>query len=229
MFLVDLYLKVPIFLLQAEQLFCSRLARLVLIDQVCIDRVMNRSNQSAVRTEQTRNDFAPSSTSTLDDDEALAAELTVRNMTGSARLFSTRSLMNLFDNDETVDILSTHEQVLVQRGNSFVSRSRDQLNKAAASGAATAQGHTSEKMRSKLGVESIKRGLHRVAAELGAMTRKLRDEEEDARRDFSWKLAAMVVDRICMVVFAAANIISTFAILFTADNFFKDSNPDPRF
>ena len=61
------------------------------------------------------------------------------------------------------------------------------------------------------------------------ITKKLKDDKQDETRGFTWKFAAMVIDRLCMIIFAIATIISTLAILLSSKNFFKDSIPDPRF
>ena len=75
----------------------------------------------------------------------------------------------------------------------------------------------------------LKRNLCMILRELRLLTKKLREDEEDESKGKRWKFAAMVIDRLCMIIFSIANLTSTFAILLTAKNVFKDSNPDPKF
>lgn len=46
---------------------------------------------------------------------------------------------------------------------------------------------------------------------------KKEDETGDVTRD--WKFAAMVVDRLCLIVFTLFTIIATLAVLFSAPHF----------
>ena len=75
----------------------------------------------------------------------------------------------------------------------------------------------------------VKRNLHLILKEMRVITQKIKDDEDDEQKAFTWKFAAMVIDRLCMIIFAIANVVSTVGILLTSKNFFKDSNPDPRF
>lgn len=48
---------------------------------------------------------------------------------------------------------------------------------------------------------------------------QLRKEDETSEITKDWKFAAMVVDRLCLIIFTLFTIISTVAVLFSAPNF----------
>lgn len=48
---------------------------------------------------------------------------------------------------------------------------------------------------------------------------QLRSEDEKSEITKDWKFAAMVVDRLCLIIFTLFTIISTVAVLFSAPNF----------
>jgi hypothetical protein len=70
-------------------------------------------------------------------------------------------------------------------------------------------------------VAPLKKTLHNILKELRFITQKVKDDEEEEGRQLGWKFAAMVIDRLCIIVFTVATFISTIAILFTSKNFFK--------
>lgn len=63
-------------------------------------------------------------------------------------------------------------------------------------------------------------GSHRELAgilkELRVITDKIRHDDEDQLINNDWKFAAMVVDRICLILFTLFTIIATIAVLFSA-------------
>ena len=71
--------------------------------------------------------------------------------------------------------------------------------------------------------------LESILNELKSVTQRLKDEDEEEEQSLNWKFAAMVIDRLCMYVFAIATLISTVVILFTSPNLYKSSDPDPIF
>ena len=83
--------------------------------------------------------------------------------------------------------------------------------------------------KDKNDVLSLRKNLNLILKELRVITNKLKDDEEDEQKSLNWKFAAMVIDRLCMFIFAIATFISTVLILFTSNNFFKSSDPDERF
>ena len=81
----------------------------------------------------------------------------------------------------------------------------------------------------KADVTSLKRNLNLILKELRTITNKIKDDEEDEVQALTWKFAAMVIDRLCMVFFAVATALSTGLILLTSKNFFEPSDPSDRF
>jgi nicotinic acetylcholine receptor len=75
----------------------------------------------------------------------------------------------------------------------------------------------------------VKRTLTMILKELRLMTQKIKTDEHFEEIGLNWKFAAMVIDRLCMIVFAFATFISTAGILFTSPNLYKSSDPDPKF
>jgi len=55
-----------------------------------------------------------------------------------------------------------------------------------------------------------------MLVELEALTGRVKGEEASEAECNDWKFAAMVVDRICLILFTIFTIVSTFAILFSA-------------
>ncbi|EEB15743.1 nicotinic acetylcholine receptor subunit dalpha6, dalpha7, putative [Pediculus humanus corporis] len=60
------------------------------------------------------------------------------------------------------------------------------------------------------------RELALILKELRIITDKLRKEDEAAEITNDWKFAAMVVDRLCLIIFTLFTIIATIAVLFSA-------------
>lgn len=78
-------------------------------------------------------------------------------------------------------------------------------------------------------INSVRKNLSSILKEIRLITQKLKDDEEDEAKSLNWKFAAMVIDRLCLVVFSFATIFSTIFILFTSKNIFKPSDPHPIF
>jgi hypothetical protein len=74
---------------------------------------------------------------------------------------------------------------------------------------------------SKAEVQSLKLNLNLIFCELKYLTKKIRDDEDDESKSLYWKFAAMVIDRLCIIFFALATLISTIIILFSSKNFFR--------
>ncbi|CAH8550199.1 unnamed protein product [Schistosoma turkestanicum] len=60
--------------------------------------------------------------------------------------------------------------------------------------------------------------LEVIITELRFITKKLRDNEQEALMSLEWKFAARVIDRFCLIIFSLCNIVVTFAILCSAPN-----------
>lgn len=65
-----------------------------------------------------------------------------------------------------------------------------------------------------------KNELSEILKELKTLTSKIKKDEEFEEEENDWKFAAMVIDRLCLWMFTLFTIGSTFAILFSAPNFF---------
>ena len=66
--------------------------------------------------------------------------------------------------------------------------------------------------------------LHRelclILKEIKVITDKIRDDEESSAVESDWKFAAMVLDRLCLVVYTLFTIVATVAMLATAPHVF---------
>ena len=62
----------------------------------------------------------------------------------------------------------------------------------------------------------IFRGLSLILKEIKIITDKIRDDEESAAIENDWKFAAMVLDRLCLIVFTLFTIVATVAVLAAA-------------
>lgn len=60
------------------------------------------------------------------------------------------------------------------------------------------------------------RELNLILRELRYITSRMRKDEQEREVVGEWKFAAMVVDRVCLIIFSAFTIISTCACLFSA-------------
>ncbi|XP_058835246.1 neuronal acetylcholine receptor subunit alpha-7-like [Topomyia yanbarensis] len=58
-----------------------------------------------------------------------------------------------------------------------------------------------------------------ILKELRYITDQLRKEDENGEVTRDWKFAAMVVDRLCLIIFTLFTLIATLAVLFSAPNF----------
>nr|XP_014282443.2 neuronal acetylcholine receptor subunit alpha-7-like isoform X3 [Halyomorpha halys] len=64
--------------------------------------------------------------------------------------------------------------------------------------------------------EGPHRELGQILKELRMITDKLRKDDEAAEITNDWKFAAMVVDRLCLIIFTLFTVIATIAVLFSA-------------
>ncbi|XP_037079753.1 neuronal acetylcholine receptor subunit alpha-7-like isoform X4 [Pollicipes pollicipes] len=60
------------------------------------------------------------------------------------------------------------------------------------------------------------RELHLILRELRTVTDRLRQEDDEAVVTSDWKFAAMVVDRLCLIVFTLFTVVATVAVLLSA-------------
>ena len=62
----------------------------------------------------------------------------------------------------------------------------------------------------------VSRELSLILKEIKIITDKIRDDEESAAIENDWKFAAMVLDRLCLIVFTLFTIVATVAVLAAA-------------
>ncbi len=76
---------------------------------------------------------------------------------------------------------------------------------------------------------SLRKNLSSILSEIRLMTQRLKDDEENETKSLNWKFAAMVIDRLCLVIFSIATVLSSVLILSTSKNIFKSSDPNKIF
>ena len=69
--------------------------------------------------------------------------------------------------------------------------------------------------------ESFSQNLNMILKELQTITNKIKNDEDDEEMSLDWKFAAMVIDRLCLVIFTFATFMSTALTVITSKNFFK--------
>jgi len=77
-------------------------------------------------------------------------------------------------------------------------------------------------------LNGLRKHLHLILKEIRLINLKLKREEGDEESSLDWKFAAMVIDRLCMILFIIATIFSN-ALILSSKNFFKSSNPSEHF
>ena len=58
--------------------------------------------------------------------------------------------------------------------------------------------------------------LNTLHAELKVITKRMEEEDEEDDESKDWKFAAMVVDRLCLIIFTVVILGSTGVIMFSA-------------
>jgi hypothetical protein len=75
---------------------------------------------------------------------------------------------------------------------------------------------------------TLKNCLESILREIRIITNKLVEDEKYEDKQLKCKFAAVVLDRLCMVIFSILIFLST-AIIFTSENFMKNSDPDHKY
>ena len=55
-----------------------------------------------------------------------------------------------------------------------------------------------------------------ILKEIRVITEKLKEDDEAAAVEADWKFAAMVIDRLCLIVYTLFTIIASVAVIWTA-------------
>jgi nicotinic acetylcholine receptor len=63
--------------------------------------------------------------------------------------------------------------------------------------------------------------MRTIITELQFLTDHVKQEEEEDDVSQDWKFSAMVIDRLCLVLFTLMTTIFSYVTLFSAPNFFK--------
>jgi nicotinic acetylcholine receptor, invertebrate len=63
--------------------------------------------------------------------------------------------------------------------------------------------------------------MRTILTELKFLTGHVRQEEEEDDVSQDWKFSAMVIDRLCLIIFTLTTTIFSYVTLFSAPNFFK--------
>ena len=62
----------------------------------------------------------------------------------------------------------------------------------------------------------LHRELGLILKEIKVITDKIREGEDSSSIEGDWKFAAMVIDRLCLIVYTIFTILATIAVLWTA-------------
>ena len=72
----------------------------------------------------------------------------------------------------------------------------------------------------------LSNNMKSILKELRYITHKIKRDEYEEEKSLDWKFAAMVIDRLCMILFYLATFVTTCLILLTSKSFYKKSDPD---
>ena len=64
--------------------------------------------------------------------------------------------------------------------------------------------------------QPLQKELGLILKEIKVITDKIKEEDETAAIEGDWKFAAMVIDRLCLIVYTLFNIIAIVVVLWTA-------------
>ena len=64
--------------------------------------------------------------------------------------------------------------------------------------------------------QPLHKELSLILKEIKVITDKIKEEDETAAIEGDWKFAAMVIDRLCLIVYTLFNIIAIVVVLWTA-------------
>ena len=64
--------------------------------------------------------------------------------------------------------------------------------------------------------QPLQKELSLILKEIKVITDKIKEEDETAAIEGDWKFAAMVIDRLCLIVYTLFNIIAIVVVLWTA-------------
>ena len=92
----------------------------------------------------------------------------------------------------------------------------------------TVNSNSNESSIKKLSNETsiLSNHMKNIVKELRCITHKIKKDEYEEEKSLDWKFAAMVIDRLCMILFYFATFVTTCLILLTSKVFYKNKDPD---
>jgi len=81
--------------------------------------------------------------------------------------------------------------------------------------------HNSNDLVLSCDMSVLRSDIRMIMSELKFVADSIRKEEEEDDISQDWKFSAMVIDRLCLVVFTIMTTIFSYVTLFSAPNFFK--------
>jgi hypothetical protein len=147
----------------------------------------------------------------------------------NSELSSKSLLANVLDINDDFGILSHRGKLSSSKSNTLLSNNHNM-----GTSTSPVNDYYDSSLHSSSGGKSseynpLRKSLQLILKELRQITHKLQDDEEDEEKALNWKFAAMVIDRLCMVVFATATVLSTVLILLTSKNLYISSDPHESF
>ena len=76
---------------------------------------------------------------------------------------------------------------------------------------------------------ALKANIEMISKEVARHVRKSKEQAYLEALELEWKFSAMVLDRLCLILFTVFTILSTVFILFKNFDIFMESDPDPKY
>ena len=172
----------------------------VSMDKSSMDRMMFKHKNNGINSNSSSNDI-----NTMSSKSLMANVLNINDDYGLATGHNNSSRLYYMNKNSCDRIKSMNYQNYIRRENSNVSESNYD---------------DSSSYKSDTN-NPFKKNLYGILKEVRKLTKKIEDDEEDETKILEWRFAAMVIDRLCVVIFTVATVFSTILILFTSKNFFK--------
>ena len=170
------------------------------MDKSSMDRMMFKHKNNGINSNSSSNDI-----NTMSSKSLMANVLNINDDYGLATGHNSSNRLYYMNKNSCDRIKSINYQNYVRRENSNVSESNYDDT-------------SSYKSDTN---NPFKKNLYGILKEVRKLTKKIEDDEEDETKILEWRFAAMVIDRLCVVIFTVATVFSTILILFTSKNFFK--------
>ncbi|KAL2714246.1 acetylcholine receptor subunit alpha-type acr-16 isoform X1 [Vespula squamosa] len=103
-----------------------------------------------------------------------------------------------------------------RHGNSAANQASSYISRSAYGTPLSGRPATVEETSASLPLSGMQRELHTILKELQFITSRMRKADENDEVINDWKFAAMVVDRLCLIVFTLFTVLATIVILSSA-------------